>query len=142
MTPRTPRSLAQAKTLRSPHNTFAHTPSFWSTTGLYPQEIFLGFKDEVRVTEIRTVTENVGKLSLERVIPNASEISQVLWKRILTVDVPSQEGQLQTEIHKVNNIAIKYLKLVIHEGANHGPISAVFSVNLKVNDSWIFPESS
>ncbi len=63
--------------------------AFWSTTGMYPQEIVIALKEEMRVAEIKTVTAGVKKLSVERVIPKktvaANAIPTTQWTRIDTV---------------------------------------------------------
>jgi hypothetical protein len=33
-----------------------NTTSFWSTTGLYPHELFVGFREELRIVEIKIVS--------------------------------------------------------------------------------------
>ncbi len=36
-------------------NLLRSTSSFWSTTGIFPQEIILGLKEEMRVAEVKLV---------------------------------------------------------------------------------------
>jgi hypothetical protein len=38
--------------LEASHNTF------WSTTGMFPQALIIGFKEEVKIAEIKTTTRN------------------------------------------------------------------------------------
>eukprot|EP00026_Physarum_polycephalum_P020531 Phypoly_transcript_23167.p1 GENE.Phypoly_transcript_23167~~Phypoly_transcript_23167.p1 ORF type:complete len:180 (+),score=22.10 Phypoly_transcript_23167:25-564(+) len=114
-----------------------NTTSFWATTGLYPHELFLGFREEIRVAEIKIVSSEIRTISIDRVIPNQSEVTQnLMWKRILSLDMPRNEGQLQKETHKVNNLAIKYLKIVIEAG--HDRFSAIYSINLRTPEGkWL-----
>lgn len=56
---------------------------------MYPQEIVVALKEEMRVAEIKTVTAGVKKMSIERVIPKktvaANATSGIQWTRIDTI---------------------------------------------------------
>lgn len=76
-------------------------------------------------------------LSIERVIPKkTANTGPVEWKRIATFDFPKTLDEFQVEIHKLNNVSSKYIKIVIHSG--YDLFSALYSVQVcNVDGVWL-----
>ncbi|PRP86390.1 heat shock protein beta-11-like [Planoprotostelium fungivorum] len=111
--------------------------TFWSTTGGFPQEIVLGFKQEIRIAEVRTVSVNIGSLSLQRVMPKKASIGLPEWKEV-TVTEMSTDGadHQQVESHKMNNVSTRFLKIAITKSLD--PFAAIYSIHVQNSDGkWL-----
>eukprot|EP00163_Fabomonas_tropica_P027139 TRINITY_DN5147_c0_g2_i1.p1 TRINITY_DN5147_c0_g2~~TRINITY_DN5147_c0_g2_i1.p1 ORF type:complete len:135 (+),score=18.48 TRINITY_DN5147_c0_g2_i1:290-694(+) len=86
--------------------------SFWMTTGMFPQEIVIGFPSVVNMSKVKLVTRNVRGLVLEKCdSENVAEFTPVT-----DIDMPNEQGRIQHEQHVLGNERAKFLKLKITSG--------------------------
>lgn len=101
--------------------------SFWSTTGIYPQEIVLAFSTPKSSSEMTIVGYNIKKLLVES-CENDSAVKYVTQCELS--DIQLKENKLQ-EIQCVfsNKTANKLIKITISEG--YGDFSIINTINFK-----------
>ena len=112
--------------------------SFWMPTGMYPQELIIGFKEEVKISEIKTTTRNVRTMTIDRIIPNQplTATGNPARKEVSKKDLMDTKGKMQVEVHSMNNVSVRFLRLVIQSSFDH--FVAVFSVRVQTADGkWI-----
>eukprot|EP01063_Lacrimia_lanifica_P039922 TRINITY_DN8903_c0_g2_i1.p3 TRINITY_DN8903_c0_g2~~TRINITY_DN8903_c0_g2_i1.p3 ORF type:complete len:164 (+),score=78.13 TRINITY_DN8903_c0_g2_i1:63-554(+) len=100
------------------HMVDGDTSSFWSTTGMYPQEVLIGFKDAtVTLTKLKTWSHGVRKL----VVQASCETQPINFKAVLELELAEKpvSTPLQQETFQVNSTvgaSIRFLKLIIQSG--------------------------
>mmetsp|Transcript_43322 Transcript_43322/g.70305 ORF Transcript_43322/g.70305 Transcript_43322/m.70305 type:complete len:139 (-) Transcript_43322:97-513(-) len=83
--------------------------TFWSTTGLFPQEFIVSFNSPVQISRIRTVTAGVRKLVIEK-----TDSSQpTSFEKVLEVEYADKKAQKQQESHQVPKVVARFLKFQI-----------------------------
>eukprot|EP00727_Mastigamoeba_balamuthi_P013192 m51a1_g8496 hypothetical protein (657) ;mRNA; f:30610-34281 len=103
------------------HNTF------WSSTGMFPQVLVMAFKEEIRVAEIKTTTRNVKQILVDRLIPSQAFVNgKPQWKNVVSKELLDQRGKMQVEVHMVNNLPTKFLRVTLASGYDH--FAAVYSI--------------
>eukprot|EP00899_Mesostigma_viride_P004102 jgi/Mesvir1/13693/Mv02126-RA.1 len=82
---------------------------FWTTTGMFPQEIIITLKGKLEVTKIKLSTTSVKKVIVERTEgPQPSK-----FEKLFEVELQDKGNRMQTESHQVGNIPAKHLKLIL-----------------------------
>jgi len=82
--------------------------TFWSTTGLFPQEFIVALANPTQISKIKMTSIHVRQLTVERSDGPAPE----RFEKVFDVEVTDRNGRLQTEMHQVNTQA-KFLRFVI-----------------------------
>ncbi|CAF0846257.1 unnamed protein product [Adineta ricciae] len=86
---------------------------FWMTTGLYPQEFIVTFKEPIDIREIRFVTSNVKRF----VMFSTSNQEPKNFETILEKTLPNSENRLQTTTHTLDrSLEVRHFKCVILAG--------------------------
>merc|ERR1711975_83837 len=101
--------------------------TFWTSTGIYPQEFVLQLGGTVNIEVIRTVTRHVKTL----VVQACDGPSPIVWKTCLEKDLEDgKRGQPQTEIHQLKSrVTANFLKFRIMSG--HEDFSTVHTLSLQ-----------
>eukprot|EP00035_Acanthoeca_spectabilis_P017786 m.375140 g.375140 ORF g.375140 m.375140 type:complete len:145 (-) comp16698_c0_seq3:3806-4240(-) len=87
--------------------------TFWTTTGLFPQELIITFDSVVQVEAIESRTFNVKNMKILRSV----SMFPTEFNEICSSDIPENEnGQQQRFSHKVNATAVRHLKFVFVSG--------------------------
>ena len=99
--------------------------TFWITTGLFPQEAVLQFKNPAQITRITTVTGKVKNM----VVYASSDSALTEWAEIDVTNLPGQPIK-QTETHQLNAQKPAYgIKIVITKG--WGQFAAIYMVKVE-----------
>ncbi|UJR25033.1 hypothetical protein I4U23_006393 [Adineta vaga] len=86
---------------------------FWMTTGLYPQEFIITFKEPIDIREIRFVTTNVKRF----VMSSTSNQEPKNFETLLEKTLPNSENKLQTTPHTLDrSVEVRHFKCVILAG--------------------------
>ena len=91
---------------------------YWSTTGLYPQEVIIRLGNNIEISRIKTVTSNVRRLVVERCTNDAFQT----WEPMYDVNVPAAKDavhgtpKLQVMPNQIQKKSAKYLKIKIMDG--------------------------
>ncbi|CAF1115008.1 unnamed protein product [Adineta steineri] len=86
---------------------------FWMTTGLYPQEFILTFKESIDVRELRFVTSNVKRF----VMFSTSNQDPKNFETILEKTLSNNENNLQVTSHTLDrSLEVRHFKCVILAG--------------------------
>jgi heat shock protein beta-11 len=111
----------------SPHNILNSSNSmFWTSTGLYPQEIVLSLSSGKIISELAIQGVNIKKLSIE----TCENDSAVKFITQFEIDNISKKTGLQDiQCKFINKVANKLIKIIIHEG--HGFFCCINSINIK-----------
>eukprot|EP00731_Ephydatia_muelleri_P019120 Em0011g1160a len=91
--------------------------TFWITTGLFPQEFIVTFARKIVAKDISIKSTGVRRLQIE-----ASNEDDHLgnFKLVVTKDLNANEGLLQCETFKLDNVlTVKHLKFVISQAYSH-----------------------
>ncbi|KAH3782800.1 intraflagellar transport protein 25 homolog [Dreissena polymorpha] len=100
--------------------------TFWSSTGLFPQEFILSFGNTADVQKVSITGYNIRHLQIEKsTSPDASSFEPVTEK-----DIPQTDGQLQVQDIDVRTKA-SYLRFVVDAGYDH--FIAIYKLNVSGN---------
>ncbi|CAF1135243.1 unnamed protein product [Rotaria magnacalcarata] len=103
---------------------------FWMTTGLYPQEFIITFKEPIEFRQIRFVTTNVKRF----VMFTTSNQEPKNFETILEKTLSNNENNLQvTDFTLDRSIDVRYLKCVIL--AAYDSFSSVHSLKFDAENS-------
>ena len=99
--------------------------TFWMTTGLYPQEVVLQFKNPAQITRLTTITGKVKSM----VVYAALDSEMTDWAEIDSTTLPGQPIK-QGETRQLNYQKTCYgIKIVITKG--WGQFSAIYLVRVE-----------
>ena len=99
--------------------------TFWATTGLFPQEIVMQFKNPAQITRVTTITGKVKSM----IAYAASNKDMTEWVEIDSTNLPAQPIK-QQETHQLNYQKTAYgLKIMITKA--WGPFAAVYLVRVE-----------
>jgi heat shock protein beta-11 len=122
-----PMTLAYATSFdvnHPPSNVLDPSDTFWVTTGLYPQEIVLQFKNPAQITRITTTTGKVRSM----IVYAAKNKEFTEWEDIDATNLTGQPIS-QQETHQLNYTHPSYgIKIVITMG--WGPFAALYLVRV------------
>ncbi|XP_005098446.1 intraflagellar transport protein 25 homolog [Aplysia californica] len=89
--------------------------TFWSTTGMFPQEVVIKFQTLMRITNVHISSYNVKKLKLE-----ASETEDSnKYDTIAETELEETDSQLQQEEIQLGEKRAHSLRIVIESGFDH-----------------------
>lgn len=100
--------------------------TFWSTTGLFPQELVVTLKEPAKVSSISTVTLGVRRL---QVLGSESTVDGEYSELVPEVDVEQADGGRQEEVYTVDGSPVRHVKLVLLAGWHH--FAKVYNVSVK-----------
>eukprot|EP01061_Rhynchopus_euleeides_P030292 TRINITY_DN50377_c0_g1_i1.p1 TRINITY_DN50377_c0_g1~~TRINITY_DN50377_c0_g1_i1.p1 ORF type:complete len:163 (+),score=37.51 TRINITY_DN50377_c0_g1_i1:377-865(+) len=117
--------------------------TFWTTTGMFPQEVLLGFKENtVSLTRLKTSSCGVRRL----VVQASSETQPIKFKAILDVELgerPSSSRQTETfQINSTVGSGVRFLKLVMQSGWEDFATIHSVAVDGTVDEAAAAPELS
>jgi heat shock protein beta-11 len=108
-----------------PTNVLNPSRTFWVTTGLFPQEIVLQFKQAAQITRITTDTGKVKTM----IVSAALNKEFTSWKEIDATNLPAQPIS-QQETHQLNYTRACYgVEIVFTVG--WGPFAALYLVRVE-----------
>eukprot|EP00118_Oscarella_pearsei_P000178 m.4381 g.4381 ORF g.4381 m.4381 type:complete len:139 (+) comp10630_c0_seq1:28-444(+) len=96
--------------------------TFWSTTGLFPQEFILSFQSLMSLSVVQVWCSNVKLLVIERSV----KAEPVDFEIIFDKELENTDGRLQMEQFQAENTSACHLKFVIASG--YAQFSSVHSV--------------
>ena len=87
--------------------------SFWTTTGLYPQEFVIQLSESnVQITRMKTLTTNVRRIVVER----SEAVAATNLEKVYETEIPYADGHLQVESGQFQRVSASYLKFKIMSG--------------------------
>lgn len=99
--------------------------TFWTTTGLFPQELALKFQTPAQIIRITTITGKVRGISIYA----ATDKELTEWVEIDTFNLPAQPLK-QQETHQLSLRTVTYgVKAVINQA--WGPFTAVYLIKIE-----------
>ncbi|EAY19176.1 LOC51668 protein, putative [Trichomonas vaginalis G3] len=99
--------------------------TFWTTTGLYPQELVVKFKNPAQIVRVTTITGKVRSVTLFA----ATDVECTQWVEIDSFNLPAQPIK-QQETHQLSLKNATYgVKLVINQG--WGPFTALYLLKIE-----------
>lgn len=109
-----------------PNNALSSNNSmFWSTTGLYPQEVVLSLPQAKSISEVVIVGYNIKKISIE----SCENDSAVKFNSQSEVSNIPQQGLQSIQCKFNSKSANKIVKVIIQEG--YGNFCTINSINIK-----------
>ncbi|EAY13901.1 LOC51668 protein, putative [Trichomonas vaginalis G3] len=103
----------------------ADETTFWTTTGLFPQECVLKFKTPAQIIRVTTITGKVKAISLYA----STDADLTQWIEIDTYNLPAQPIK-QQETHQLNLRSTTYgIKVVVNQG--WGPFTALYVLRVE-----------
>ncbi|XP_059162858.1 intraflagellar transport protein 25 homolog [Physella acuta] len=92
-----------------------NSETFWSTTGMFPQEVVIRFQTLMKITNIHVLSYNIKKLRLE-----ASENEDYSkYDTIAEKKFDETDSQLQQEEIQIGEKTAMCLRLVVESGYDH-----------------------
>lgn len=85
--------------------------TFWSSTGLFPQEFVMKLRGSAKIERIRTLTTGIKKLIIE-----ASDGAALSWDKVLEIELPDNGDRIQVESLQTPKLIASYLKFKIMDG--------------------------
>ncbi|XP_064002959.1 intraflagellar transport protein 25 homolog isoform X2 [Pogoniulus pusillus] len=89
--------------------------TFWTTTGMYPQEFIVGFPECVTISKVAIQCYLVRTLRIERSVSR----DPVDFEQCIEKDLQHTEGQLQMEEFPLPDFQATYLRFIIKSGFDH-----------------------
>lgn len=111
-----------------PNNIFSSSTSqFWSSTGLYPQELDISLNSVKTLSEIQIIGYNIKSLMIEICENDSAAIFKLQYEQN---NIPQKDKSLQTINCQLNSKATsKIIKLTILEG--HKDFCTIHNVSFK-----------
>ncbi|NXG47246.1 IFT25 protein, partial [Psilopogon haemacephalus] len=89
--------------------------TFWTTTGMYPQEFIIGFPECVTIGKVAIQCYLVRTLRIERSLSK----DPVDFEQCIEKDLQHAEGHLQMEEFPLPDFKATYLRFIIKSGFDH-----------------------
>nr|XP_009938076.1 PREDICTED: intraflagellar transport protein 25 homolog [Opisthocomus hoazin] len=89
--------------------------TFWTTTGMFPQELIVGFPARVRISRVAIQCSQVRTLRIERSVSK----DPVGFEECIEKDLQHTEGQLQMEEFSLPDFQATYLRFIIKSAFDH-----------------------
>uniref|UniRef100_A0A803W853 Intraflagellar transport 25 n=1 Tax=Ficedula albicollis TaxID=59894 RepID=A0A803W853_FICAL len=90
--------------------------TFWTTTGMFPQELIIGFPKCVKISKVTIQCYLVRTLRIER----STSKDPVGFQQCVEKDLQHREGQLQMEEFPVSIYSVPtYLRFIIKSAFDH-----------------------
>jgi heat shock protein beta-11 len=93
-------------------NVLTNDSSFWSTTGLFPQEIVIQLQSEKSMSSITIESFAVKKISIE----TCENDSSVNFTKQAEKDIENREGFQEINLQFSSNKIVKIIKVIVLEG--------------------------
>uniref|UniRef100_U3KBW2 Intraflagellar transport 25 n=1 Tax=Ficedula albicollis TaxID=59894 RepID=U3KBW2_FICAL len=93
---------------------YRSSKTFWTTTGMFPQELIIGFPKCVKISKVTIQCYLVRTLRIER----STSKDPVGFQQCVEKDLQHREGQLQMEEFPVS-IYTTYLRFIIKSAFDH-----------------------
>ncbi|KAH3743646.1 heat shock protein beta-11 [Pelomyxa schiedti] len=97
--------------------------TFYTTTGMYPQEIVLGIREDTKIAEIRITSRNIKRFSI-----SILSTANATWQEVINKELPDTKGKVQNEAHQLS-MAAKFFKFTILSGHDH--FCAIYSIRIQ-----------
>uniref|UniRef100_A0A1A7WR64 Heat shock protein family B (Small), member 11 n=1 Tax=Iconisemion striatum TaxID=60296 RepID=A0A1A7WR64_9TELE len=95
--------------------TDGNTKTFWTSTGMFPQEFIVRFPEPTRVAAVTVESYNVKHLKIEKnMSPKVSQFEFVTEK-----EFERTEGHLQSNTLSLNGSSAVHLRFIITSGYDH-----------------------
>ncbi|NXL87273.1 IFT25 protein, partial [Alectura lathami] len=92
-----------------------NSETFWTTTGMFPQEFIIGFPKRVNISKVAIQCYLVRTLRIERSVSK----DPVDFEQCVEKDLQHTEGQLQMEEFPLPDSQATYLRFVIKSAFDH-----------------------
>ncbi|XP_061200756.1 intraflagellar transport protein 25 homolog [Neopsephotus bourkii] len=92
-----------------------NSETFWTTTGMFPQELIIGFPKRVKISKVAIQSYLVRTLRIERSISE----DPVGFEECIEKDLEHTEGQLQKEEFPLPEFEATYLRFIIKSAFDH-----------------------
>ncbi|KAK3089811.1 hypothetical protein FSP39_006708 [Pinctada imbricata] len=92
-----------------------NSDTFWSSTGLFPQEVVITYTSMMRMSRIEIACYNVKNVMFQY----SKDIEPLNFQDLFEKELDSTDGQLQLEEFPVNNVEAQHLRVVIESGHDH-----------------------
>ncbi|NXO79912.1 IFT25 protein, partial [Sitta europaea] len=89
--------------------------TFWTTTGMFPQELIIGFPKCVKISKVAIQCYLVRTLRIER----STSKDPVGFEQCVEKDLQHREGQLQMEEFPLPEFQATYLRFIITSAFDH-----------------------
>ncbi|KAI1236857.1 hypothetical protein IHE44_0015113 [Lamprotornis superbus] len=89
--------------------------TFWTTTGMFPQELIIGFPKRVKISKVAIQCYLVRTLRIER----STSKDPVGFQQCVEKDLQHREGQLQMEEFPLPEFEATYLRFIIKSAFDH-----------------------
>ncbi|CAN8217215.1 unnamed protein product [Coccothraustes coccothraustes] len=89
--------------------------TFWTTTGMFPQELIIGFPKCVKISKVAIQCYLVRTLRIER----STSKDPVGFEQCVEKDLQHREGQLQMEEFPLPEFQATYLRFIIKSAFDH-----------------------
>ncbi|VDH90527.1 heat shock protein beta-11 [Mytilus galloprovincialis] len=98
--------------------------TFWTTTGLFPQEFVIKFTSMMNMSKVELASCNVRRLILEK----STDSEPLNFEPIKEIEMNSHDGQLQSEEINLGNVQAQHLRVVIDSAYDH--FAAVYRLHV------------
>ncbi|XP_027504816.1 intraflagellar transport protein 25 homolog [Chiroxiphia lanceolata] len=92
-----------------------NSETFWTTTGMFPQEFIIGFPKCVKISKVAIQCYLVRTLRIERSVSK----DPVGFEQCIEKDLQHTEGQLQMEEFPLPEFQATYLRFIIKSAFDH-----------------------
>jgi hypothetical protein len=111
-----------------PQNIFGTNKEFWTTTGLYPQELIIQFENSKKIDSISITSYGIRKIVIESC---ENDSATVFTKQAEMIDVPFSQNSLQEFFLNFNSSQNKVKILKIRVEAGYEDFCSINNVNFK-----------
>ncbi|XP_033736957.1 intraflagellar transport protein 25 homolog [Pecten maximus] len=91
------------------------TQTFWSSTGMFPQEFIITFTSVVNIARIELCCSNVKNVIFEK----CKDPDPLKFEKITERELTHGDGQLQNEDISVNGAEAQHLRVIIESAYDH-----------------------
>lgn len=92
-----------------------NSDTFWSTTGMFPQEFVISFQSLMNLNSVRLMSYGVKQLLVERSVQNDPNDFEVIGEKIFE----ATDGRLQEEEIPASNLTATHLRFTISSAYDH-----------------------
>ncbi|XP_006002611.1 intraflagellar transport protein 25 homolog [Latimeria chalumnae] len=89
--------------------------TFWTTTGMFPQEFIISFTNLVKIATVTVQSYNVQSLSIEKSVST----DPVNFEKCTEKHLEQSEGHIQTEEFALGGTSARYMRFIIKSGFDH-----------------------
>ena len=96
----------------TPQNVLSNDSSFWTSTGLFPQEIVVQLQAEKSINLITIESFGVKKISIE----TCENDSSVNFTKVAEKEIDNREAFQEVNLQFSSNKVVKIIKVIVLEG--------------------------